>query len=78
MGLEDRDGWKQAQERREAADALRPGRPGSATGRTQQVRGDHHALPRGLKWGPLGIVVFWLVIMAVVYGAIEHVRQPRH
>lgn len=26
-------------------------------------------LSSGLKWGPLGIVVFWMVVMGGLYGA---------
>jgi len=77
MGVEDRDWWKEAQDKREGAAAPRPKRFGSAVSRMQQPRGDDQALPRGLKWGPLGIVVFWLVVMAAVYGAMEYVMQPR-
>lgn len=38
---------------------------------------DPAGLPRGLRWGPLAIVVFWLVVMGVVYGVIKMVTQPR-
>lgn len=34
-------------------------------------------IPRSLRWGPLAMVVFWLVVMAAVYGAIKLVMQPR-
>jgi aspartyl protease family protein len=77
MGVEDRDWWKDAQDKREAANAPRPGRFGKAASNTLQPAGVDQALPRSLKWGPLGIVIFWLVIMATVYFAIEHVTQPR-
>lgn len=36
-----------------------------------------HTLTRGLKWGPLGIVVFWLVVMGVVYAGMKYVMQPK-
>lgn len=74
MGVEDRDWWKEAQRSREGADAPGRGRLGGA-GRppSQEPQG----LTRGLKWGPLGIVVFWLVIMGAVYGSIQHVMKPR-
>lgn len=38
---------------------------------------DPAAIPRGLSWGPLAMVAFWLVVMGVVYGAIKMVMQPR-
>ncbi len=36
-----------------------------------------NGISRGLKWGPLAIVVFWVVIMAIVYVGIEIVMQPK-
>ncbi|MDD2712300.1 MAG: retropepsin-like aspartic protease [Simplicispira sp.] len=30
-----------------------------------------------MRWGTLGILAFWLAVMAVLYMAMEHVRQPR-
>ena len=30
------------------------------------------ALPTGLKWGPLGIVLFWLVLMGLLYALMTH------
>ncbi len=72
MGVEDRDWWRDAQNKRNGAELLRGGRLGSAPTRQPQQR-----LTRGLKWGPLGIVVFWLIIMAAVYGGIQHVMKPR-
>lgn len=77
MGVEDRDWWKDAQDKHEASDAPRPGRSGTAASQARQSRSDDRALPRSLKWGPLGIVMFWLVLMAAVYGAMEYVLQPR-
>lgn len=38
---------------------------------------DTTSIPRALRWGPLAMVVFWLVVMGVVYGAIKMVMQPR-
>ncbi len=37
----------------------------------------HNGISRGLKWGPLAIVVFWVVIMAIVYAGIQVVMQPK-
>ena len=42
-----------------------PTRPAPATG-----------LTRGLRWAPLGIVAFWLVVMAVLYGLMTLVLKP--
>lgn len=42
-----------------------------------QGTGGGSSLPRGLRWGPLGIVLFWLVLMGVVYLGIQQVMRPR-
>ncbi len=42
-----------------------PTRPAPATG-----------LTRGLRWAPLGIVAFWLVVMAALYGLMTLVLKP--
>lgn len=72
MGVEDRDWWKDAQRQREAAGGQRFSR---ALGRapTSGAQG----LTRGLRWGPLGIVLFWLVIMGAVYAGMQYVMKPR-
>lgn len=77
--MEDRDWWKDAQRQGENGDAPpRASRFGRAIGRTPTSgRVAEHDLPPGLKWGPLAIVVFWLVVMGVVYGGIKMVMQPR-
>ena len=75
MGVEDRDWWREAQKKREGADTPQHGRLGSVRGGSTPE--PQQGLTRGLKWGPLGIVVFWLVIMAAVYGGIQHVMKPR-
>jgi aspartyl protease family protein len=79
MGVEDRDWWKDAQRKRDGggANAPRPARFGRAIGGAPAPRGDDSGLSPGLKWGPLAIVVFWLVIMGVVYGGIKMVMKPR-
>ena len=33
-------------------------------------------LTRGLRWAPLGIVAFWLVVMAALYGLMTQVLKP--
>lgn len=30
----------------------------------------------GLRWGPLAIVLFWLVVMGFLYAAMKHVLKP--
>jgi len=74
MGVEDRDRWKDAQRARDGVGKPTGARFGKALSQaTPQPTG----LTRGLKWGPLGIVVFWLVIMGAVYAGIQHTMQPR-
>lgn len=34
-------------------------------------------ISRGLKWGPLGIVVFWLAVMSLLYMAMNHYLKPK-
>jgi aspartyl protease family protein len=34
------------------------------------------AVSGGLKWGPLGIVAFWLVVMGLLYLAMNHYLKP--
>lgn len=80
MGVEDRDWWKNAQRQRAAGDASpRPSRFGRAFGGTPSPDdgAGREGLTPGLRWGPLAIVVFWLVVMGVVYGGIKMVMQPR-
>lgn len=43
----------------------------------EEGTGGGSSLPRSLRWGPLGIVLFWLVLMGAVYGGIQHVMKPR-
>lgn len=31
---------------------------------------------KGLHWGPLAIVLFWLVVMAILYALMTHVLKP--
>ena len=78
MGIEDRDWWKDAQRKRDDTGASSPTRFGRAASHAQatRVEGDQGLTP-GLKWGPLAMVVFWLVIMGAVYGGIKMVMQPR-
>jgi len=34
-------------------------------------------LTTGLKWGPFGVVVFWLAVMGLLYLAMNHYLQPK-
>lgn len=34
-------------------------------------------LPRGLRYGPLGVVAFWMVIMGLLYLAMSHYLKPK-
>lgn len=70
MGVEDRDWWKEAQKERARKESgigiSRPGNSKSSSG-----------LSKGLKWGPFGIVVFWIVIMGLLYVAMNHYLKPK-
>lgn len=70
MGLEDRDWWKDAQKEL----ARKEGRMDAARAVSQ---GPSNGLSRGLKWGPLGIVVFWLAVMGLLYVAMNHTLKPK-
>jgi aspartyl protease family protein len=39
--------------------------------------GIQSGLSRGLKWGPLGIVLFWMVVMGALYLAMAHYLKPK-
>lgn len=34
-------------------------------------------LPRHLKWAPLGVVLFWLLVMGLLYMAMTHYLKPK-
>jgi len=34
-------------------------------------------LSKGLKWGPFGIVVFWILVMGLLYVAMNHYLKPK-
>lgn len=78
MAVEDRDAWKDGQRQRDGkigsqrfSGAFRASiTPGGDTGGAD-------SLPRGLRWGPLGIVIFWLVLMGAVYAGMQYVMKPR-
>ena len=37
----------------------------------------HSGISRGLKWAPLGIVLFWLAVMSLLYLAMNHYLKPK-
>ena len=36
-----------------------------------------NGLSKGLKWAPLGIVMFWIVVMGLLYVAMTHYLKPK-
>ena len=38
--------------------------------------GPGNGISAGLKWGPLGIVAFWLAVMGLLYLAMDHYLKP--
>ncbi len=78
MGVEDPDSWQDAHNKREGTGSRQ--RFSRAMGRAhsnQPDTGGGSSLPRALRWGPLGIVMFWLVLMAAVYAGMQQVMKPR-
>ena len=70
MGLEDRDWWREAQkERAEKENSFGGPRP--------VKRLPSNGLSKGLKWGPFGIVVFWMVVMGLLYVTMNHYLKPK-
>lgn len=70
MGVQDRDWWKDAQKSRakqEVANGESPANLG--LGSTK--------LTTGLKLAPLGIVIFWIALMAALYVAMTHYLKPK-
>jgi aspartyl protease family protein len=70
MGLEDRDWWKEVLKDRASKEGgiatSRPVSPSPSSG-----------LSIGLKWGPAGIVAFWLTVMGLLYLAMNHYLKPK-
>ena len=78
MGVEDRDWWKDAQDKREGAGRSQRFSRGIGHAESDHTgTGGGSSLPRGLRWGPLGIVLFWLVLMGAVYAGMQQVMKPR-
>ena len=70
MGIQDRDWYREAQKERDSK-TVRFGK--SKVGYEKQ----HSAVSRGNRWAPLGIVVFWLAIMAALYFGFKQYEQPK-
>ena len=70
MGVEDRD-W--------STDAQKTGasKEGGMADARPDSRTPSNGLSRGLKWGPAGILVFWLAVMGLLYVAMDHYLKPR-
>jgi aspartyl protease family protein len=67
MGMHDRDRYRELQKERARQQKAQPFR---ATGKSS-------GLSWGLKMAPLGIIVFWMVVIASLYVAMNHYLQPR-
>lgn len=67
MGMQDRDWYRDLQKERARKQNSLPFR---ATGKSS-------GLTRGLKMAPLGIIVFWAVVMGCLYFAMNHYLQPK-
>lgn len=70
MGVQDRDWWKDAQKKRAKRDE---GRSKPESGGERVSTG----LTTGLKLAPLGIVIFWIALMASLYGVMTHYLKPK-
>ncbi len=70
MGLKDRDWSMEAQK----APARKEGRTADSR---PDARSPSNGLSRGLKWGPAGILVFWLAVMGLLYVAMNHYLKPK-
>jgi aspartyl protease family protein len=70
MGIQDRDWYREAQKERD-----------SKTVRFGKAKIDyekrHPIVSRGNRWAPLGIVIFWLVIMGALYLGFKKYEQPK-
>ena len=66
MGMQDRDWWKEAQKER-ARNEGSYSKPKSSSG----------GLTKGLKFGPLLILIFWLAVMGVLYAGMKHYMKPK-
>lgn len=68
MSLEDHDGRVVQTERA----SNEPSRS-----RSGRINGASQGLSKGLKWAPLGIVIFWMVIMGSLYAVMTQYLKPK-
>ena len=70
MGIQDRDWYREAQKERDSKFA-----------RAEKSKFDsqkrHYVVSRGNRWAPLGIVIFWLAIMAALYFGFKQYEKPK-
>lgn len=43
----------------------------------EEQAGKGNGLTTGLKWAPLGIVVFWMLVMGLLYAGMKYYLQPK-
>ena len=67
MGMQDRDWYRDLQKERAKKQKALPFRATSNTS----------GLTRGLKMAPLGIILFWAVVMGCLYIAMNHYLKPK-
>ena len=70
MGIQDRDWYREAQKERDSKFAH------AEISRFDSQK-KHSVVSRGNRWAPLGIVVFWLAIMAALYFGFKQYEQPK-
>ncbi len=70
MGIQDRDWYREAQKERDSK-TVRFGKS------KVDFEKQHPVVSRGNRWAPLGIVVFWLAIMAALYLGFRQYEQPK-
>lgn len=73
MGVEDREWWREAQQKRrpEVGHGISRGKT------TSPLRSDDASLAHALKWGHWGVIAFWLAVMGVVYLGMSHYLKPK-
>jgi aspartyl protease family protein len=67
MGMQDRDWYRELQKERARKQKVLPFRATS----------NSSGLSRGLKMAPLGIILFWAVVMGGLYVAMNHYLKPK-
>lgn len=70
MGMDDRDGWRDAQKERE-----KRGNHSAASG--PAILNPPSNILKTLRWGTFGIVVFWTCLMSLLYVAMKHYMNPK-